>query len=132
MRNTWYPRQWAEYMTATTLQGLKPQSLVAERDFTFGMKPKEEPAPKMKAPEMERVVEVQTKLLPVRVFYIYSVPLRRLTVKTAATSFRNHRDVLAPKSHLLQNSHKRLGAGSTYSRTAQPVKKSHQLSRCRA
>lgn len=64
MRNTWYPRQWAEYMTATTLQGLKPQSLVAERDFTFGMKPKEEPAPKMKAPEMERVVEVQTKLLP--------------------------------------------------------------------
>lgn len=65
MRNTWYPRQKAEYMTASTLQGLKPQSLVAERDFTFGMKPKEEPAPKEKAPEKERVVEVQTKLLPV-------------------------------------------------------------------
>lgn len=66
MRNTWYPRQKAEYMTASKLQGLKPQSLVAERDFAFGIKPKEEPAPKKKAPEKEKVIEVQTKLLPVR------------------------------------------------------------------
>lgn len=50
-------------MTTSKLQGLKPQSLVAERDFTFGMEPKEEPAPKEKMPEKERVVEVQTNLL---------------------------------------------------------------------
>ncbi|CAF9942233.1 hypothetical protein IMSHALPRED_003427 [Imshaugia aleurites] len=63
MRNTWYPRQKAEYMTTSTIQGLKPQNLVAERDFTFGMKPKEEPIPQRKASEKERVVEIQTRLL---------------------------------------------------------------------
>lgn len=68
MRNSWYPRQRAEYMTGSMLQGLKPQDLVAERDFTFGMKPKEEEAPKRNAPEKERVVEVQTKLLQVCIF----------------------------------------------------------------
>lgn len=63
MRNTWYPRQRAEYVTAATLQGVKPQAVVAERDFTFGVKPKEEEAPK--APQNDTPVEVQTKLLPV-------------------------------------------------------------------
>lgn len=94
-------------MTASTLQGLKPQSLVAERDFTFGMKPKEELAPKKQAPEKEMVVEVQTKLLPVRVFYNYPGPQRRLMMKAATTSLRNHRSALAPESHILQDSHKR-------------------------
>ena len=101
MRNSWYPRQKAEYMTASTLQGLKPQDLVAERDFTFGIKSKEEPAPKKKAPEKERVVEVQTKLLPVRVPYRASVPLQRLTMRAAATSSRDHRGLLAPEHHIL-------------------------------
>ena len=68
MRNSWYPRQKAEYMTESTLQGLKPRDLVAERDFTFGMEPKEEQIPKQNAPEPGRVVEVQTKLLPVCIF----------------------------------------------------------------
>lgn len=63
MRNTWYPRQRAEYMTAATLQGVKPQAVVAERDFAFGVKPKEEEAPK--ASQKDTPVEVQTKLLPV-------------------------------------------------------------------
>lgn len=107
MRNTWYPRQKAEYMTASTLHGLKQQSLVAERDFAFGMKSNEKPAPTKKAPERERVVEVQTKLLPVRVSYCCSGPLRRLTMNAATTSFRNDRGLLAPESHILQNSHKR-------------------------
>ena len=107
MRNTWYPRQKAEYMTASTLQGLKPQNIVAERDFTFGMKPKEEPAPKKKAPEKETVVEVQTKLLPVRISCGYYGSLQRLITKAATTSFRNYRGVLAPESHILQDSHKR-------------------------
>ena len=88
-------------MTASTLQGLKPQDLVAERDFTFGMKSKEEPAPKKKAPEKERVAEVQTKLLPVRVPYDPSVPLQRLTMRAATTSSRNHRGVLAPEYCIL-------------------------------
>ena len=63
MRNSWYPRQQAEYVTAATLQGVKPQSLVAERDFTFGIKPEQEEAPETKP--KEQPVEVQTKLLPV-------------------------------------------------------------------
>ena len=92
-------------MTASTLQGLKPQNLVAERDFTFGMKPKEEPAPKNKAPEKERVVEVQTKLFPVPISYNYYGSLRKLMTKAAKTSFRNYRGVLAAESHVLQDSH---------------------------
>ena len=51
-------------MTESMLQGLKPQSLVAERDFTFGMMPTEESNLKNTL-EKEKVVEVQTKLLPV-------------------------------------------------------------------
>ena len=51
-------------MTASTLQGLKPQTLVAERDFTFGLEPKEEPA-LAKPAEAEKPVEVKTTLLPV-------------------------------------------------------------------
>ena len=69
MRNSWYPKQRAAYMTGSLSQGLKPQSVVAERDFTFGMKSKEEQVPKEQVPVKERPVEVQTKLLPVLVFW---------------------------------------------------------------
>ena len=54
-------------MTVPTSQGLKPQHIVAERDFTFGLEPKEEKSPKEDL-ETERVVEVQTQLLTVDVF----------------------------------------------------------------
>ena len=79
MRNSWYPRHKAEYMTGPAYQGLKPQKIAVERDFTFGMEPKEEPSVKEKAPEKERPVEVQTKLLPVCLFWQSLVTLRRLT-----------------------------------------------------
>lgn len=61
MRNTWYPRQKAAYVTMA--RGIKPQTLTAERDFTFGMKPKEQPAPEKT--EVEKPVDVQPKLLMV-------------------------------------------------------------------
>jgi len=64
MRNTWYPRQKAAYVTMSTLQGMKPQNLAAERDFTFGVKPKGESKPR--SVEEEKPVEVQPKLLLVR------------------------------------------------------------------
>ena len=84
MRNSWYPRQKAAYMTESTSQGLKPQSIVAERDFTFGMKPKEEEqSPEQNAPKKERAVEVQTKLLSVCVFLRLLEVLRRLTATSA-------------------------------------------------
>lgn len=83
MRNSWYPRQKAAYMTESMAQGLKPQSIVAERDFTFGMKPKEEQSPKQNAPKEERAVEVQTKLLSVCVFLRSLEALRRLTATSA-------------------------------------------------
>jgi len=50
-------------MTAATLQGVKPQAVVAERDFTFGVKAKEGEAPE--ALQKEKPVEVRTKLVPV-------------------------------------------------------------------
>ncbi|KAL6718962.1 Fructose-bisphosphate aldolase 1 [Lecanora helva] len=74
MRNTWYPRQKAEYVTAASLEGVKPQDLVAERDFTFGVKKKDVEAPKIV--EKEKPVEVQTKLLsPQRAFEILEASL---------------------------------------------------------
>ena len=68
MRNSWYPRHKAEYMTGSTYEGSKPQKIAAERDFTFDMEPKEEPSANEKVSEEERLVEVQTKLVPVCVF----------------------------------------------------------------
>ena len=62
MRNSWYPRQHAEYLS--TIEGLKPKSVVAERDFTFGMQRQQE-APKETKQVEEGVVETRTKLLPV-------------------------------------------------------------------
>ena len=41
MRNSWYPRQKAEYVTLSTLEGVKIQDLTAERDFAFGMRPQQ-------------------------------------------------------------------------------------------
>ena len=55
-------------MTVPTSQGLKPQNIVAERDFTFGLKSNEEKR-STKNSEKERVVEVQTQLLTVEGFW---------------------------------------------------------------
>ena len=63
MRNEWYPRQKAEYVTMASLQGVKPQAVVAERDFKFKTNIKddvvEESEPKF-APE-----KVEPKLISV-------------------------------------------------------------------
>lgn len=79
MRNTWYPRQKAQYMTASMLEGVKPKEVKAERDFTFGVNPKVEETPKPdKKEKKDHPVEVQTKLLPVSFLYttvIESSPL---------------------------------------------------------
>lgn len=106
MRNSWYPRHKAEYMTGPTYQGLKPQKIAAERDFTFGMEPKEDPSVKEKAPESARLVEVKTKLLPVCLFWQSFVTQRRLTRDQAATGYRDLRDVITPKYGILQSSYK--------------------------
>ena len=107
MRNSWHPRHKAEYITASTLQGLKPKDVVAERDFNFGMKPKEETGPNSRAREEEKVVDVPTQLFTVCLSYVYLRPLRRLTMETAKASFGDIRAVLAPESHILQDSHQR-------------------------
>ena len=66
MRNTWYPRQKAQYMTAATEPGKKPQKIQAERDFTFGMKSEVENIHKTTTqPDQVKSVETQTKLLSV-------------------------------------------------------------------
>ena len=66
MRNTWYPHQKAEYVTASKLQGLKPQKLEAVRDFTFGMsEPEAEPEPASTPEETVLSTLTATRLLPV-------------------------------------------------------------------
>ena len=109
MRNSWHPRHKAEYIIASTFQGLKPKDIVAERDFNFGIKPKEEPGPRPgpnnQAPEEESMVDIHTKFLVVCPSYVYLTPLRRLTTKAATASFGDIRCVLAPESHILQDSH---------------------------
>ena len=67
MRNTWYPQQKAEYVTASKLQGLKPQKLEAVRDFTFGMSnPEVEAVPASTQAETVPSPLTVTRLLPVR------------------------------------------------------------------
>ena len=66
MRNTWYPQQKAEYVTASKLQGLKPQKLEAVRDFTFGMsEPETESEPASTLEETVPSILTATRLLPV-------------------------------------------------------------------
>lgn len=66
MRNTWYPQQKAEYVTASKVQGLKPQKLEAVRDFTFGMsEPETEPEPASTQEETVPSILTATRLLPV-------------------------------------------------------------------
>ena len=59
MRNYWFPKQKAEYVTAASLQGVKLQSLVAERDFTFDLQSEEKIQPE------EQPIEIQTNFLHV-------------------------------------------------------------------
>ena len=66
MRNTWYPQQKAEYVTASRLQGLKPQKMEVVRDFTFGMsKPEAEPVPASTQAEPVPPTLTVTRLLQV-------------------------------------------------------------------
>ena len=66
MRNTWYPQQKAEYVTASRIQGLKPQKLEAVRDFTFGMsEPETEPESASTQEETVPSTLTATRLLPV-------------------------------------------------------------------
>jgi len=48
-------------VTAATLQGMKLRDVVAERDFTFGMKSEEEEAPKLV--QEAKSIETRIKLL---------------------------------------------------------------------
>lgn len=38
MRNEWFPRRVAEYVTNTQLKDLKTRNIASERDFEFGVK----------------------------------------------------------------------------------------------
>ena len=88
MRNSWHPRHKAEYITASTLQGLKPKDIVAERDFNFGMKPKEEPGPNNQAPEEESIVNIHTKLLPVCLSYVYCKAIAKINHGSSHSKLR--------------------------------------------
>lgn len=71
MRNEWYPRQKAEYVTTANLHGVKPQAIVAERDFRFGLNSKEE---EVSRPGEEQVTTAAQKGEP------GEVPVKRISV----------------------------------------------------
>lgn len=66
MRNAWYPRQQAEYLS--TLRDIKPRDVVPERDFTFGMQGTTEidTGSTAAGQEAKKTAMPRMKLLPVR------------------------------------------------------------------
>ena len=63
MRNIWYPRQKAEYMTESKLRQLNKKDVVMERDYTFGIEQPERRNDDIV--EDPSVVDVEMKLLRV-------------------------------------------------------------------
>lgn len=63
MRNIWYPRQMAEYMTEGQLR--EQREVVAERDVTFGKEGEEGTAKEKRAAE-EEMINVQIELIEPR------------------------------------------------------------------
>lgn len=71
MRNIFYPRKRAAYVTQEVLRDLKKREAVMERDFTFGMKNLEDEGSSddqdaMDMPGRPRSVNIQMDLLSVR------------------------------------------------------------------
>ena len=65
MRNVWYPTHKAAYMTKSELKDLG--DVVTERDVRFGMEEEQnEQEEHQKKEDVEQMVDVQMKLLPVR------------------------------------------------------------------
>lgn len=69
MRNIFYPRKTAAYVTQELLRDLKKREVVMERDFTFGMKNSEDEGSSDNQddmPDRPRSVNIQINLLSVR------------------------------------------------------------------
>lgn len=71
MRNIFFPRKRAAYMTQELLRDLKKREVVMERDFTFGMKNLEDEGSgdnqdAMDMPGRPRSVKIQMDLFSVR------------------------------------------------------------------
>lgn len=65
MRNSWFPRRTAEYVTDSQLKELKAKNISAERDFQFGVPD----------PAMAKAATPQSQRLPTR-----TVEVEKLTV----------------------------------------------------
>lgn len=71
MRNIFYPRKRAAYVTQEVLRDLKKREVVMERDFTFGIKNLEDKGSSdnqdaVEMPSRPRSVNIQMDLLSVR------------------------------------------------------------------
>lgn len=71
MRNIFYPRKRAAYVTQEILRDLKKREVVMERDFTFGIKNLEDKGSSdnqdaIEMPSRPRSVNIQMDLLSVR------------------------------------------------------------------
>lgn len=71
MRNIFYPRKSAAYVTQENLRDLKKREVVMERDFTFGVKNLEDKGSSddqdaIEMPSQPRSVNIQMDLLSVR------------------------------------------------------------------
>ena len=68
MRNDWYPKRIAEYMTDTALRGLNLQDSIFERDYNF--RPRQEAS---KSEKQEEVKELSLKTGPVIELHLLNV-----------------------------------------------------------
>ncbi|KAI9815259.1 MAG: hypothetical protein M1827_002739 [Pycnora praestabilis] len=62
MRNDWYPRRMAEYMTEARLDGKKLRDIQVDRDFNFGVVQQEKSAQEDEETEQDNVINVRVKV----------------------------------------------------------------------
>lgn len=94
-------------MTASKLQGLKPQKVEAVRDFTFGMsEPEAEPEPASTQEETMPSILTATRLLPVPL-PTSLLPKLHANNLIAFKSYGDHGSSIAEPHNILQESYNR-------------------------
>lgn len=77
MRNEWFPRRVAEYVTDTQLKDMKTRNVTAERDFQFGVV---EASPRPGQSSLASEIRAQLAAQRTSKAAIKTVEIERLTV----------------------------------------------------
>lgn len=78
MRNEWFPRRTAEYVTASQMKDLKTRNITPERDFQFGVIEATAAGQSDKAAELRAQLTAQKSARP----GARSIEVEKLTVRT--------------------------------------------------